>query len=177
MKHLLITGNIQTGKSTIINRALENRNIIVGGYRTITSLRQDLNADSYVHLLPAGYYEQLAPHNRVLFRQVIYGKTYFHVNTRVYEKKGTALLRELPTDCQLIILDEIGKREKHCTNLRSAIIDTLNGDIPVLGVVQIRPDDFLEGIRNHPNVELITLTEENREDVLRYVNHFLDNLI
>ena len=111
MKHLLITGNIQTGKSTIINRALENRNLIMGGYRTVSSLRLDLNADSNVHLLPVDRYEPLAPHNLVLRREVIYGRTYFHINTRVYEEKGTALLRNLPANCQLIILDEIGKRE------------------------------------------------------------------
>lgn len=176
MKHLLITGNIQTGKSTIINRALENRNLILGGYRTVSSQRLDLNADSYVHLLSAAGYEQLSPGNRVLYRHVIYGRTYFQINESVYEKKGSSHLRNLPDNCQLILLDEIGKREKHCQNLRSAIIDTLNSNIPVLGVVQIRPDDFLDEIRNHPNVDLITLTEKNRDDVLCYVNHFLNKI-
>lgn len=176
MKHLFITGKIQTGKSTIINRALENRRLIIGGYRTVSSLRPDLNADSNVHLLPVDHYEPLAPHNVVLRREVIYGRTYFRINTRVYEEKGTALLRNLPVDCQLIILDEIGKREKQCENLRQAILDTLDGDIPVLGVVQIRPDDFLDEIRNHPNVDIVQVTEENRDDVLCYVNQHLDKL-
>lgn len=176
MKHLLITGNIQTGKSTIINRALENRTLILGGYRTVSSLRRDRNADSYVHLLSASHYEPLSPYNRVLYRQVIYGRTCFKIYERVYEEKGTALLRRLPEGCQLVLLDEIGKREKHCTSLRSAIMDTLDGDIPVLGVVQIRPDDFLEEVRSHPKVDLVTLTEENRDAVLHYVNQFLDRI-
>lgn len=175
MKHLFITGKIQTGKSTTINRALENHDLIVGGYRTVSSLR-DRDYDSYVHLLRVDKYEPLAPHNRALYRQVIYGRTYFYINNRIYNEKGASLLRNLPEKCQLILMDEIGKREKHCPKFRQAVLDTLNGDIPVLGVVQIRPDDFLDQIRNHPKVELITLTEENREMVLDYINEYLSKI-
>lgn len=176
MKHLFITGKIQTGKSTTINRALENKNLILGGYRTVSSLR-DRDYDSYVHLLRVDRYEPLAPHNRALYRQVIYGRTYFHINNDIYETKGASLLRNLPEGCQLILMDEIGKREKFCANFRQALWDVLDGDIPVLGVVQIRPDGFLDKIRNHPNVELLELTTENREEVLAYINHYLETII
>lgn len=175
MKHLFLTGKIQTGKSTAINRALMGKDLTLGGYRTVSSLR-DRDYDSYVHLLRVDRYEPLAPHNRVLYRKVIYGRTYFEVNTHVYEEKGTSLLRNLPENCDLILLDEIGKREKHCAKLRQAILDTLDGDVPVLGVVQIRPDSFLDQIRSHPNVELVTVTEDNRENVFRYVEKYISNL-
>ncbi len=176
MKHLFITGKIQTGKSTTINRALENRNLILGGYRTVSSLR-DREKDSYVHLLRVDCYEPLAPHNRALYRQVFYGRTRFFINQDIYEKKGASLLKNLPDNCQLILMDEIGKREKFCTNFRQAVWDVLDGDIPVLGVVQIRPDGFLDKIRNHPNVELVELTTENREAVLEKINHYLDLIV
>lgn len=175
MKHIFITGKIQTGKSTTINRALENHNLILGGYRTVSSLR-DRYYDSYVHMLRVDRYEPLAPHNRALYRQVIYGRTYFHINHEIYEEKGVSLLRNLPDDCQLVLIDEIGKREKYCTKFRQALWDILDGDIPVLGVVQIRPDGFLDKIRNHPKVELVTLTEENREEVLTYIKEYLKNI-
>lgn len=177
MKHIFITGNIQTGKSTAINRALEGKNLILGGYRTVGGLRDEKREkDSYVHLIRVDKYEPLAPHNRVLYRKVIYGHTYFDINHMIYETKGTALLRNVPNNCQLILMDEIGKREKHCKNFCQAIFDRLDGDIPILGVVQIRPDDFLEKIRKHPNVELITLTEENREEVYEYLDAYLREL-
>lgn len=176
MKHLFITGKIQTGKSTTINRALEDRKLILGGYRTVSSLR-DRDYDSYVHMLRADCYEQLAPHNRALYRQVVYGHTHFHINNRIYEEKGSSLLRNLPEGCQLILLDEIGKREKFCKNFRLALWDALDGDVPILGVVQIRPDGFLDKIRKHPNVELIELTTENREEVLEKINVFLNSIL
>ena len=176
MKHLFITGDIQTGKSTAINRALADKDIILGGYRTVGGLRR-ADGNSYVHLLRADTYEQLAPHNRVLHRKPTYGKIHFVINKELYNTKGVHLLENLPKDCQLILMDEIGKREKNCTAFRQAIFDTLDGDIPVLGVVQIRPDDFLDQIRNHPNVEVIRVTVDNRNEVSSYISRWISKIV
>lgn len=70
-------------------------------------------------------------------------------------------------------MDEIGVREAECTHFHHAILQALERDIPVLGVVQIRPGGFLDEIRNHPSVELITVTKENREQVFQYLANWL----
>lgn len=175
MRHIFITGEIQTGKSTAINRALADSDLILGGYRTVGGIRRE-DGNSYVHLLRADTYEQLAPHNRALHRKPTYGRIHFEINKDVYNTKGVHLLRHLPEGCQLILMDEIGKREKHCASFRKAIFETLDGEIPVLGVVQIRPDDFLDRIRKHPNVDLIHLTKENRDQVAAYLKKRLSEL-
>lgn len=172
MKHLFITGEIQSGKSTAINRALADKHIILGGFKTVGGLRR-ADGNSYVHLLRADTYEQLAPHNRLLHRKPTYGRMRFIVNKEMFNNKGVQLLRNLPEGCQLILMDEIGTREKNCTAFRQAIFDTLDGDLPVLGVVQIRPDDFLDQIRNHPKVELVHLTAENRDQVSAYISRWI----
>ena len=176
MKHILLTGDIQTGKSTAINRALKGKDIILGGYRTVGGLRR-ADGNSYVHLLRADAYEPLAPHNRVLHRKPTYGKISFNINKLLYNTKGVSLLKNLPKDCQLILMDEIGKREKDCHAFCQAIMDTLDGDIPVLGVMQIRPDDFLDQIRNHPKVEVIRLTEDNREEISAYLSCWIASIL
>ena len=176
MKHIFLTGDIQTGKSTIINRALSGKEIVLGGYKTVGGLRRS-DGNSYVHLLRADTYEQLSPQNRVLHRKPAYGRIKFEVNRELYNTKGVSLLKNLPRNCQLILMDEIGTREKHCLPFRQAIMDTLDGDIPVLGVVQIRPDDFLDEIRSHPKVELITVTPQNREAVYHYVEQHVAQLM
>lgn len=175
MKHIFITGDIQTGKSTAINHALEGKDIILGGYRTVGGVRR-ADGNSYVHLLRADTYEPLAPHNWVLHRKPTYGKIVFQINKLLYNTKGVSLLKKLPEGCQLILMDEIGKREKECHAFCQAILDTLDGDIPVLGVVQIRPDDFLDKIRNHPNVEIFTLTTDNREELSAYLSCWIASL-
>ena len=176
MKHLFITGEIQSGKSTAINKALAGKDLIIGGYKTVGGLRR-WDGNSYVHLVQAGSYEQIAPHNWVLHRKPTYGRIKFEINKDLYNTKGVHLLKNLPENCQLIMMDEIGKREKNCLSFRKAIMETLDGDIPILGVVQIRPDDFLDQIRNHPNVEVLHLTQENRDEVPEYISNWLEKVV
>lgn len=70
-------------------------------------------------------------------------------------------------------MDEIGIREAECRHFHAAVMQALEGDIPVLGVVQIRPGGFLDEIRNHPSVELITVTVEKREQVFQILKNWI----
>lgn len=70
-------------------------------------------------------------------------------------------------------MDEIGVREADCPHFHHAILQALHRDIPVLEVVQIRPGGFTQEIRNHPSVELITVTGENREQIVHYLMNWV----
>lgn len=176
MKHIFLTGAIQVGKSTAIRRALEGKELILGGFLTIGGPKMDHNS-SYVHIVRADGSEPLTPQNRVMFRQMINGKKHFQINSQVFEERGTSLLRDLPRGCDLILLDEIGLREAQCMKFHQAILDVLDGDIPALGVVQDRQGGFLDEVRNHPNVELLTVTVENREEIFHLLSHYLSQMI
>lgn len=42
----------------------------------------------------------------------------------------------------------------------------LDGDIPILGVLQQAESEFLHRIARHPQVTVLTVTEENRDALL-----------
>lgn len=171
MKNIFLTGEIQVGKSTAINRALAAAGPRVEGFRTLGGPR-DEDGGSYVHMIPADGTEEISAENRIFYRNFKTGQTVFQVFTDVFETRGPAFLKPSPA-CELLLMDEIGIREAGCSRFHDAILQALDGEIPVLGVVQIRPGGFLDEIRNHPSVELITVNTENREQVFHRLTDWI----
>ena len=171
MKNIFLTGEIQVGKSTAINRALAAAGPQVEGFRTLGG-PWDENGGSYVHMISADGTESMNSENRVFYRNLKNGHPIFRVFQDVFETRGPALLKPSPA-CELLLMDEIGIREAECRHFHAAVMQALEGEIPVLGVVQIRPGGFLDEIRNHPSVELITVTVENREQVFKILKNWI----
>lgn len=68
------------------------------------------------------------------------------------------------SDCSLLIMDELGPHEAKAALFREEILHLLDGQIPVLGVLQEPAEACWPEIVNHPNVEIITLSESNRNN-------------
>jgi nucleoside-triphosphatase THEP1 len=45
------------------------------------------------------------------------------------------------------------------------VLEILDEDIPVIGVVKNRPESFLQSVISHPSVKTMEVTEENRDSV------------
>ena len=60
-------------------------------------------------------------------------------------------------------MDELGPKERNADAFREGVLRALDGDTPVYGVLQQAESPFLEAVRSHPEVEVITVTEENRD--------------
>ena len=74
---------------------------------------------------------------------------------------------EFTVDCDLVLMDEIGRMERHADTYSARIRTLLDGCVPILGVVQKKADTPLAAaIRSHPNVRLIEVSEENRDVLL-----------
>lgn len=167
-KHIFLTGQRQIGKSTAINRFLETASTSTGepgGFRTIGI---DLpEGGSNVHIVSAS-----APRpnksNIVMYRppQSGAGKTGFMptIYTDTFDEEGVRLLKKSRSS-RLILMDELGFAESRAQDFILAVLDALNGDIPVLGVTRAQDTEFLNKVRNHPNVRSVTVTRENRDDI------------
>lgn len=70
-------------------------------------------------------------------------------------------------DCDLILMDEIGRMERHADAYSARIRTLLDGVVPILGVVQKKADTPLAAVvRSHPNVCLLEVSAENRNNLL-----------
>ena len=68
----------------------------------------------------------------------------------------------------IVVVDEIGKMECMSELFRNTLIETLDSDHPVIGSVALRGNPFIEGIKRRSDVLVVTVTEENREQLLGF---------
>lgn len=80
------------------------------------------------------------------------------------------MIKDARSNADLILMDECGSLESEALDFQKEIIHTLNGDKPVLGVVKLASKGWTDKIRNHPNVIMITVTKENRNDLPEILN-------
>ena len=68
---------------------------------------------------------------------------------------------------EVLVIDEIGKMELCSRAFRRAVIQALDSDTPVLGTLQASTDPFLERIRARPDLQIMSMTERNRDSLRR----------
>ena len=66
--------------------------------------------------------------------------------------------------CSLIAIDELGPHEADAALFRQTVLKLLDGDIPILGVLQAPVEAFWPDIVHHPQVKILAITEANRDD-------------
>ena len=158
--HVFLTGEVQIGKSTAINRALDILNLNIGGFRTMFLNRSEVNRT--LHILDAGRADDAVNSKNVIAE---FDKNSPRVSIECFETLGVEYIRKAISSAQLIILDECGTLEANAAKFKQTILESLEGAKPILGVVKDKESVWLEQIKQHPNVHLITVTLENRDDV------------
>jgi nucleoside-triphosphatase len=69
-------------------------------------------------------------------------------------------------DADLLVIDEIGKMECASERFRHAVEQALDAPGLVLATLGIGHLPFLKKVRERPDVELITITERNRDGLV-----------
>ena len=162
--HVFLTGPVQIGKSTLIAAALDElQPERLGGFRTLSAQPQ-ADGSRPVYLHPACSPDELHEStNRVGIRRPGLGIVSFPA---AFETAGLAALAGAE-DCDLLLMDEIGRMERRADAYSARILTLLDGGVPILGVVQKKADTPLaQTIRSHPRVRLIEVSEENRDTLL-----------
>ena len=78
-----------------------------------------------------------------------------------FDTLGTAALSQRRGD--VLLMDELGPAESQAAAFCGAVLAALDGDMPVLGVLQKADTAFLRAVAAHPRVRVVTVTEENRD--------------
>ncbi|MDA2912798.1 nucleoside-triphosphatase [Acidobacteriia bacterium AH_259_A11_L15] len=85
----------------------------------------------------------------------------YGVNLEGFERLALPELARREVD--LIVIDEIGKMECCSGRFRRAVEDALDAPVNVLATLGIGRLPFFQALRERPDVEVITVTERNRE--------------
>lgn len=154
---ILLCGDINSGKTTLIQRLLADMSAAPRGY--ITVRMPEVDGVSNVYL-----YDIANPPERVEDAAVIMAIS--DAGTEKYPERldtlGVRYLTDIPAG-SVVVLDEIGSLETASPEFQKAVMRILSGDYTVLAAVKAANTDFLRAVRRHPDCELYIITPDNRD--------------
>lgn len=172
IRHIFLTGEKQVGKSTLWRKVLGRSGIHPGGFQTLEYLVNGNFRGYRLHSLgrtPADLGNDV-PASVFLRRKL-------HIPvTASFDIFGSALLKLALEDGGFILMDELGIFERDASAFRQSVVECLNGDCHVLGVLQKADDPFLEDILKRPDVLVFTVTTENRDALAEPLMKALEQL-
>jgi nucleoside-triphosphatase THEP1 len=117
--------------------------------------------DSNVYLQPAQSGTKDEAHRIALYNPDGGGMI---IDIGVFERNGVEIIKG-STGADLIIMDELGFMESKALTFRQAVLDTLTGNIPILGVLRLGDIPWHTEIKSNPMVKLIEVNAENRDSL------------
>jgi nucleoside-triphosphatase len=156
--NLLVTGRPGVGKTTLMERVLEQLrgSLCLAGFTTAEERDPFGQRTGFRILTVDGKQGELA---RVGLRSNVQVGRY-GVNSQAFER--LALPELARRDVDLIVIDEIGKMECASERFCHAVRDALEAPVSVLATLGDARLPFFLALRERPDVQVLTLTEHNR---------------
>ncbi len=157
----LLTGTPGTGKTSLIKQAIAGMKGKAGGFYT-EEIRAK-GARQGFRLVTLDGEDAILAHvdTHSQYRVGKYG-----VNVDGMERVGVPALHKALRQCDLVVVDEIGKMELFSANFRTAVSQIIDSGKRMLGTVTLNPHPWADAIKRHPQVNLITVTRANHGQVL-----------
>jgi nucleoside-triphosphatase len=183
--HIFLTGEKRAGKSVTIRKFLSQSGKTADGFLTYWQEHNDNTRTLY--LSPASHIiltNPLTPSQSPSQFKIVddekslppyvlsvddgRGLSFSEQTLEVFETYGVDILNNSGNN-DLIIMDELGFLETKAPIFREKVMQKIEGNVPVLGVIKASKTEFLETIRNHPKVTVKEVTEDNRNEVLKWL--------
>ncbi|MCK4221602.1 MAG: AAA family ATPase [Dehalococcoidia bacterium] len=167
---LLLAGRPGTGKTFLIREAIAESKTKAGGFYTeeirLGGLRQGFGITSL-----DGQHAVLA-HVSISSQ---YQVSKYKIDIGSLDRVGVGAIRQaLSEQCDLIVIDEIGKMELLSPQFREAVWQAINSGKKVLGSVVLGPHPFADEIKNHPEVKMLSVTSSNHGQVMGKILNWLE---
>ena len=157
--NILLTGRPGCGKTTVIRRVIER----LYGRRLAGFYTQEIRQDGRrVGFEVVGLGGGSAPLAHVDFRSNKRVGRY-GVELGGFEDLVQKELGKPSQDVYLYVIDEFGKMECFSEVVVAAASTVLDSPVPVLATIAIKGGGFIAQVKARPDVELLTVTMENRE--------------
>ena len=97
-----------------------------------------------------------------------------HVNIDGLDRIGVPALLKAAQQCDLVVIDEIGKMELLSDSFREAVSQMIDSGKKVLGTIMFNPHPWADAIKRRPQVNLITVTRANHHQILEELLRWLE---
>jgi nucleoside-triphosphatase len=166
----LLTGPPGIGKTTLIRQAISSIERRVGGFYT-QEIRNRGTRQGFELVTLDGLTAILA---HVEFQSPCrVGK--YGVSVDNLDSVGVAALRRATHDCDVVVVDEIGKMELYSLTFREAVMEVIDAGKKLLGTVMLAPHPWADQIKRDPRVEVLPVFKRNHEQVAKEVLAWLNS--
>jgi nucleoside-triphosphatase len=97
----------------------------------------------------------------------------YGVNIDSLDRVGVSALHNAVQQCDLVVIDEIGKMELFSADFRRAVSQMIDSGKLILGTIMLNPNPWADAIKRQPQVNLVTVTRTNYQEVLEELLHWL----
>jgi nucleoside-triphosphatase len=165
----LLTGRPGTGKTSLIKQAIAGMRGKAGGFYTEEIRSQGIREG--FRLVTLDGQEATLAHVNIgsPYRVSKYG-----VGIESLDGVGVPALHQAARQCDLVVIDEIGKMELFSADFREAVLQIIGSGKRVLGTIMLNPDPRADRIKQDPRVHLVEVTRNNHPQVLEELRHWLD---
>ncbi len=157
VSNILLTGQPGSGKTTVLQQVLENAGFSAGGFLT-TEIRRGNQR--------VGFTLDTLDNQRGILAHIDLpdgprvGK--YRVDISGLEKVGVAGIKYALQNCEVVVIDEIGKMELLSELFQSVVETALSAPKPVLGTIIQGKHPVADEIKNRQDVSVFTVNEETR---------------
>jgi nucleoside-triphosphatase len=160
-KKLLLAGRPGSGKTTLIKRLINELTQSAGGFYT-EEIRERGGRVGFRLITLQGKDAVLA-HVDFKTRERV-GK--YGLDLCALETIGVSAIHEAVSARRLVVIDEIGPMEIRSALFRDVVKEALDGDVPLLATISVRPFPFTNAIKSRPDVSIIEVRPGNRDQLV-----------
>lgn len=166
---LLLTGKPGTGKTALIREAISQTRIRAGGFYTEEVRTGGVRQGFRIVTLDGR--EAILAHVNI---SSPYQVSKYKVDINSLDKVGVPAIHQALKECDLTIIDEIGKMELLSLQFKEAVHQAMDSDKKVLGTIMLNPHPFADEVKSHPEVSLLLLSKDNRNQALGEILRWLE---
>ena len=165
---LLLTGKPGSGKTVIIKEVAARAALNAGGFYT-EEIRTGGTRQGF-RIITLDGQEAVLAHVGI---SSPYQVSRYRVDINALDRVGVSALRRALRESDLIVIDEIGKMELLSPRFRETVTQAINSGKKVLGTIMLNPHPLADEIKRHPEVEVLSVTRDNRPEVMGKVLSWL----
>jgi len=164
----LLTGRPGIGKTSLIKQAVAQMKGKAGGFYT-EEIRSRGSREGF-RLITLDGEEVILAHVNI---HSPYRVSKYGVDIDSLDRVGIPALHKAAQQCNLVVIDEIGKMELFSVKFRETVSQLINNGKQILGTIMLNPNPWADAIKRQPQVNLITITRDNHHQVLEELLRWL----